>query len=257
MIGDPAFARTHSRGGRLARLDPRFLILTFLVLILFTFAVPRSAGLLILVAYVAVLAIIAGTPPLAIVRRLRPMVFFFLFALILNAILVAGRPLPGLLSFLSVEGFVAGVYMGLRIIVIYLAAFVFLEVLSQEAAARGVAALVRPFSPRLSRRLALYGFLSLGFVPLFADEFDRIRTVQRFRGGTLDGGVKTRLASVRLLLVPLLISAIHRSGQLALAVEVRGIKRTIANVLAIPPPQSRDYVFAALSAATFLVATLA
>jgi energy-coupling factor transport system permease protein len=243
-----------------ASLDPRLSLAVFVLLVGFTFVVPRSAGLVVLAGYAAVMGLLAGLRPSRILHRLRPLLFFVPFILVLNAVLVAGRPLPSPLGFLSREGFASGVYLALRVVVIYViyvAAVVFLFAFSPETVARGVAGLVRPLSAAGARRLALYSFLSMGFVPLFADELARIRTAQRFRGGAFEGSIARRLRSVRLLLVPLIVSAVHRSGQLALAVEIRGIERSIENILVLARPRRRDYVFAAVSAVIFLVATRA
>jgi energy-coupling factor transporter transmembrane protein EcfT len=143
-------------------------------------------------------------------------------------------------------------------LILYLGAVVFLAVVSPEEMARAVSAFARPFSPGFARRCALYVFLTLGFLPLFADEIERVRVAQGFRGGGLEGGIARKLRGVRLLLVPMFVSAVHRSEYLAMAVELRDVKTTIGNILPLESPSQRDYVFVAatlavIAAAEFLI----
>jgi energy-coupling factor transport system permease protein len=192
----------------------------------------------------------------AVLEGLRPVVLFLILIVLLYAFFVKGTPAHGALPFLSREGFAAGVYYALRVLVLYAAIVVFLTVASQEAVAKGLAALLRPISPGLARRAAFYGFLSLGFLPLFADEVKRIRIAQGFRGGGLRGGLWAKITGVRLLLVPILLSAIHRSGQLAMAVELRGIRDSMDRLLVLDRPAYKDFVFTGVTLVVLMVAYL-
>ena len=62
------------------------------------------------------------------------------------------------------------------------------------------------------------------------------------------------MSAVRLLLVPLLLSAIHRSGRLAASVEIRGIRDTVPRLLTLERPGSRDYALAVMTLAVLWVA---
>jgi len=77
---------------------------------------------------------------------------------------------------------------------------------------------------------------------------------QKFRGGGLDGGFFKKVRGVRLLFVPLILSAIHRSGELAAVVELRGIERTIGGILVLERATARDYAFIATTAAVVAAA---
>jgi energy-coupling factor transporter transmembrane protein EcfT len=70
-----------------------------------------------------------------------------------------------------------------------------------------------------------------------ADEIGRVRVAQSFRSGELKGGMLHRAGSVRAWLIPVLLSAVRRSGQLALAVELRDIRSRL--VATMPPPRMR------------------
>jgi energy-coupling factor transport system permease protein len=236
--------------------DPRFLISLFLLTVVVTFVVPRSAGLLLVLVYELVLLVMIGTTPRALLAQARRLSFFVVLILAINAILIDGRPLPLPLSFFSIEGLAAGVYYSLRVLVFWFALAVFLKVAAPEAVAAGLAAFLKRLSPTAAKRVALHGFLAIGFLPLFGDEVARIRAAQSFRGGGFAGGLRQRLTAARLLVVPLLISAIHRSQQLAMAVEVRRIHERIDRVLVLDAPTLRDFAFTGITLIVFLVAVL-
>jgi energy-coupling factor transport system permease protein len=247
MVGRMSADWNRAKDGREAPVfvseDPRCLIIVFLLILVFTFVIGRTAGLLLLLSYVVVLARLARVPGRRLARGLRNLVLFLLIIVAVNALLVKGEPLLGV-AFLSKEGVYKGFYYGLRVVVLYFTLVLFLSVASQEAMASGLSSLLRPLSKRFSRRVALHAFLAIGFLPLFGDEVKRIRMAQGFRGGGIEGGLLRRVLGARTLIVPMFVSAIHRSGQLAMAVELRGIESSIERLLVMGGPALRDFVFA-------------
>lgn len=233
--------------------DPRLLILMTLIVLISTFLIQTLIGLTVLLVHLVFLFSTTRRSWHSVIKGSRHMALFVLLILLINAVLIAGTPLFGM-SFLSEEGVVRGVYYSLRVVVLYFTVWLFVSVTNQESVATGLAALVRPFNADLARRVGLHGFLTIGFIPLFRDEVTRIRVAQRFRGGGLDGGFVHRAAGARALLVPLLVSAIRRSEQLAMAVQVRGIESTIERVLVIGRPGLLDLAFAVVTLAVLVVA---
>jgi energy-coupling factor transport system permease protein len=227
---------------------------TFVALAVFTFLIDGSSGLAFILAYVVALCLVSGLSVRTLATRARTVALFAAFIVAINALLIDGAPLPRPLSFLSWEGIASGFYYSLRVGVLYFSLVLFLSLATPEGIAGGLAALIRPFSRELSRHAALHGFLYAGFLPLFGDELDRIRVAQGFRGGAVDGGFFRRIAGARALMVPLIVSAIHRAGHLAMAVELRGIRFSIDRVLPLHPPRPRDVVFAGMTAVVLIIA---
>lgn len=234
--------------------EARILIVTFVTFVAVIFFIANIWGLSICLLYLILLWRLAGLRATVLRRHARTLIGVTVLILLLNAILVDGRPLHPAVAFLSWEGLTAGIFYAMRMLILYMAVTMFLIACPQEVVARGLASLVRPFSPFLSRRVALHGFLAIGFLPLFSDEVERILTAQRFRGGGFDGGLRQRLSAVRLLLVPLFLSAIHRSSQLTMAVELRGIEQSIEEILIHEKPQRRDVAFAGVTVAVLALA---
>ncbi|HET6347897.1 MAG TPA: energy-coupling factor transporter transmembrane component T, partial [Candidatus Krumholzibacteria bacterium] len=111
-----------------------------------------------------------------------------------------------------------------------------------ESLACGVHSMMRRVAPRLADRVAFFVFLSMGFVPLFTDEIHRVRVAQSFRGGDMKGSMLRRAGSVRTWLVPVLMSAVRRSHELALAVELRHIRDRLVPSLPAPRMRASDVV---------------
>ena len=223
--------------------DSRILMVAFGSLVLGALAVSHLGGLVLILVYLAILHRVMGPESGPTVRNLWNIVSLMLLVVIINAVLVEGEPLP-YVPFVSREGLAAGVFFAVRVLVLYLAMMLLMVLVPPEGFARAVAMLVMPFSAYAARRAALYSFLTIGFVPLFGDEFQRILIAQRFRGGGLEGGLARRIRGVRLLFIPLVLSAIHRSAQLAMVVELRGIQDSIGTILVFDRPLVADYVFA-------------
>lgn len=258
MFHDP-FHMAHSpRSGRRVFLanDPRFLITAFALILMSVFVFAHTNGLLCVLVYVLVLHRLAGLSVKTLTSGAKNMAFFVLFIIAINSVLNSGEPLIGAVPFISREGLAMGVHQSVRVLVLYFTTVVFLGVASPEDIARGLSAFLKPFSPNGARRVALYGFLSIGFLPVFADEVQRIRIAQGFRGGGMEGSLMRRLAGVRLLLVPVFLSAVQRSGHLAVAVELRDIKTTIGGILVLETPSQKDYVFVVVTAVILVAAWL-
>ena len=234
--------------------DPRFLIAGFALIALAAFMVTDTRGLLVVLLYVAVLHSLAGLSVRSSGRAAASLAFFIVLVVAINAVLVKGEPLVAAIPFVSRVGVESGVLAAVRVLVLYAGLRVFLAVAPAEEIARGISAFVAPWSTDLARRAAMYGFLTAGFVPLFMDETRRITVAQKFRGGGLDGGFFKKVRGVRLLFVPLILSAIHRSGELAAVVELRGIERTIGGILVLERATARDYAFIATTAAVVAAA---
>jgi energy-coupling factor transporter transmembrane protein EcfT len=237
----------------LAGRDPRILILLLLTIVVITFLVGRPSGLIVLFAYVALLAALADVGLRRAAVYTRRVLLFIVVIVVVNAFLVDGTPLPDPFSFFSREGFAAGLYYSLRVLVLLATTAVLLTALPPEGFAAGVSSLLRPFAPALARTAAFHTFLSMGFLPLCRDEAKRISDAQSFRGGG-QAGVLRKLFAVRLLVVPLIASAIRRSDQLAVTVHLRNIEARMDRLTAIGSPDRADAALVGVTLAVLVVA---
>jgi energy-coupling factor transport system permease protein len=187
-----------------------------------------------------------------IIRRLLP---FAAVILVLNALLVPGDALLqiGGHRVASVQGAHDGIFFALRLAVMLISVSLLLAATDPEGLAIGVHDMLRRVAPALAARVAFFIFLSMGFVPLFMDEIRRVRIAQSFRGGDLEGGMLRRAGSLRTWLVPVLMSAVRRSGELALAVELRDTRHRLVDSIPAPRARAIDVAWLTLVVAVVVV----
>lgn len=245
-------------GFRVYPSDPRIAMIAYALIMIAAFALRDFWGVLCLLFYVLALHLLSGFSLYMIWKRTKRVALFALLAVLLNAVLVKGETLASIggFSILSKEGLWRGCYFFVQIHVLFLATGLFVSLTSPEEFARGISAAISPIAPAFARRMALYAFLSLGFLPFFFEEFHRIATLQKFRGGGLTGGFAQKLRGVRLLLVPLLLSAVRRSEQLAIIIELRDLKNNAGELVALGRPRLSDYGFIMLTLAVIAAAYL-
>lgn len=143
----------------------------------------------------------------------------FVMSLVLWTILQKGTiPLAKVGSFtIFEEGALHGFTVGLRLNSFILVALIFLTSTRIEDLNYGLSRLGLPF---------VVGFaLSLAFrlTPLFVETGQSIATAQKIRGLNLDsGGLIQRMRRYVPIIVPMLVSGLRRSDQLAMALESKG-----------------------------------
>jgi len=239
--------------------DSRVLLFSVLLIVIASLTTVRSiTGMLGLVAFVSVWYLAVARRSSSLLSVMRRMVPFAAVIIVLNALLVPGDALFSIAGkrIASVQGAHDGLFFAARMAVMLTSVALLLAATDAESLARGVHDLLRRVSPALASRVAFFMFLSIGFVPLFADEIQRVRVAQSFRGGELKGSMLRRAGALRMWLVPVLMSAVRRSGELALAVELRDIRHRL--VASIPPPRMRivDLVWLLLVVAAVVLASM-
>jgi energy-coupling factor transport system permease protein len=238
--------------------DPRVAMAAYVLIIAAAFALRQFWSVFCLLLYVLVLYTLCGFNLAAVWKRTKKIVLFALLAVLLNAVLVKGEALVSIgdTPIVSREGLMRGAYYFVQIHVLFLSTGLFVSLTTPEQFARAISSIVSPIAPAFAKRLALYAFLSLGFLPFFIEEFHRIATLQKFRGGGLTGGIVQKAKGVRLLLVPLLLSAVRRSEQLAMVIELRGLKNKAGGLVALGRPRLQDYGFILLTLVVIAAAYL-
>lgn len=240
MVGTPFWSERFrgDNGSRPFIVHPALRLAVFLALVIVPLCIDSLTALLIIFAYLMWISIYSRVPPVFLRAAVRTIAPFILLILLLNILFTRS----GDESLFSWYGLSRGIVYGLRILVVYAAVLACVATTSQEEMARAMAMLVAPFSETLASRFALFGFISFGFLPVFFEEYERIKIVQQFRGGGFRGGVLQRLDGARAILIPLLVSAVRRSAQLSMTVELRSVHRSIGVFLVKERPVLADYV---------------
>lgn len=194
-------------------------------LLLGTLAAALVAGRLATAAGALGLALVAAAAAGARAPRagwVRLTVAGMAVAVVLNALLVPGRPL-GPVPHASVEGLRLGLLLALRLAGAAVAVHGLAAAWPGERAADELARLLAPLErlrlPVREARAVLA--LALRFAPLLGREGARIARVQDLRAGGPPRGLRERFARRRAVLVPVMVGALERAERVGLALEAR------------------------------------
>ena len=117
-------------------------------------------------------------------------------------------------------------FFSLRLLLFVAIAFLVTLTSSPSDLAEGLTKLLRPLE-RLRvpiSDLGLIMFIAIRFIPILYEEFTTIRNAQAIRGVDFGGGLINRTRKTSAILIPVLLGAISRADELALAMEARGYR---------------------------------
>jgi energy-coupling factor transport system permease protein len=219
---------------RIHRLDPRAKLLTFVALLAAVTFTASYLGNLILIVVILWLLALARIPLAYALAGLRPALPFILVLALLQLLFspVSSSGSPVILS----VGFLTVTADGARLVVVSIARFaeLFLAVslltltTTTTELAHGQESLLSPLS---ALRLPVHEFaltmtIAMRFVPIMAEETERLMKAQISRGADFGGANRLRFIQQTRkmipLLVPLFIAGLQRAEELIVAMEARG-----------------------------------
>lgn len=221
----------------LHRLDPRVKIVIAAVYMAVLFIGESWGAVAVLGTFAFVVTASARTPVRSLLRGLAPLAWVIPFTVIANALAPgAGELVVGWVSF-SFEGLMRGLFLASRIVLLIVGTSVVTLTTSPVALSDAAASLMRPL--RHLRvpvdDIAMMLSIALRFIPVIAEEADKIVTAQTARGARFaEGGPIARAKAWGPVLVPLFVRMFRRAEDLAWAMESRcysGRGRTRLNPL--------------------------
>lgn len=217
-------------GSWLHRLDPRAKIVATMLFLVAPFLVASFAGLIWLLLVVILIAIAARISLPLILKGLRPLLYILVFTVLVHGVKLAGggEALMGMGPFeLSYEGLITGLFYAGRLGLLVLGTSLLTLTTSPLSLIEGVHSLLSPLKRiRLPvGEISLMLTLALRFVPTIFDEAERLAKAQMSRGADFsDKDLIKRGRTYLSLMVPLIVGAFRRAGDLALAMDARGFQ---------------------------------
>ena len=209
----------------LHRLDPRTKIFGMLAIMVALFFVNNWIGL-VYAAVVVFAVLFASQVPLKFyIRGVKPLRWILLFTAAIQIFLTPGEIIWqwGILH-ITAEGVRLAIFMCVRLVLLVMTTSVLTLTTTPIVLTDAVENLLSPFK-RIgvpAHELAMMMTIALRFIPLLADETEKIMAAQKARGAAFDeGGLMDRARALLPILVPLFISAINRASELAMAMEAR------------------------------------
>ena len=244
----------------LHRLDPRTKIFGMLAIMVALFFVNNWIGL-VYAAIVVFAVLFASQVPLKFyIRGVKPLRWILLFTAAIQIFLTPGEIIWqwGILH-ITAEGVRLAIFMCVRLVLLVMTTSVLTLTTTPIVLTDAVENLLSPFK-RIgvpAHELAMMMTIALRFIPLLADETEKIMAAQKARGAAFDeGGLMDRARALLPILVPLFLSAINRASELAMAMEARcyhgGEGRTRLHELCY---ESRDRIVGIIVALILVVAS--
>ena len=193
--------------------------------ILAIFLIVDWPGLLGLGLLLGIIYILSGLPGIMLLKGLKPLLFLLIIALPLQIMFTPGEVVATLGPVLITrEGLYQALLLSYRLAALILTTSFLTLTTSPVALTDGLERMLKPLE-RIkvpAHELAMMTTIALRFIPIFAEEAEKIRKAQQARGADFDSGrLIQRLRNLISILVPLLLSAFRRADDLALAMEAR------------------------------------
>lgn len=214
----------------LHRLDPRIKIAYVFVLSIMILK-GDTITMSIISTFLITLIPISRLALRHILNALKPIAIFFMLLFLLHLLFTDGTPIPPFPLWhitVTYEGLHTGTLITWRFILLILIAAILMMTTSPTELISGIERLLRPLKIIAipSHDIAIMISIALRFVPTLLEEVDRIKEAQmarcaNFKTGTLFQRTKATIS----LLIPLIMSSLHRADELATAMEGRGYRR--------------------------------
>lgn len=258
MFKDITLGQYYPADSFVHRLDPRVKLLTTLLFLISLFIADSAAAYAAAVFYVAALIALSRISLAYMLRGLRGILFLLLLSVLLNLFLTPGRVI---FSFwflrITEEGLIHAGKMALRLVLLLLGSSLLTFTTTPTGLTDGMEqglSFLKIFKIPV-HEIAMMMSIALRFLPVLTEELDKIERAQMARGADFESGnLLRRVKSLVPVLVPLIISAFRRAGELATAMEARcyhgGEGRTRMKPLKCHLP---DYLFLAVNILYFVL----
>ena len=225
MIKDITLGQYYSTKSFLHSLDPRTKIALTFSYLLSLFLFQNFIGYFLAFLYLGMMIALSGVPLKYMLRGMRSIFVLLLFTVVLNLFFTPGELLASWWIFkISREGLRMALLMGLRLSFLIVGSSIMTFTTTPSRLTDGLERVMLPlkFIGVPVHEIAMMLSIALRFIPILADETDKIMKAQISRGADFEsGGIVKKVKGLVPLLVPLFVSAFRSAGDLAMAMEVR------------------------------------
>lgn len=254
MLRDITIGQHYPVDSVIHRLDPRTKIISSMFYIIALFLIEPIWGYGIVFIALASVIKLSKVPVTYILKGLKPIMIFMIFAVSINIFMTPGQPIFSF-AFLkiSMEGLERAAITLFRFCFLIIGSTMVTLTTSPMSLTDGIEKLLGPLKiiKFPAHELAMMMTIALRFIPTLIEEADKIMKAQMARGADFESGnIFNRAKSMIPLLVPLFISAFRRADELAMAMEARcyrgGDGRTRMNVLKYKKADLISYTLATI-----------
>ncbi len=224
MLRDITIGRYIEADSPLHRADARSKIITAIIYSAAVFALNSPFSLATLTVITAAAVVISKTGVLTVIKGLRPLRWFILFTVAITIFTTPGNTLWQWSIFhITDTGLISAARLAIKLILLVAGTSLMTLTTPPIELTDGFARLLKPL--KLIKvpvdDIAMMISITLRFIPMLADEAEKIIKAQKARGASFDAGGLKKVRAVIPLTVPLFISVLRRSEELALAMDSR------------------------------------
>ena len=228
MLKDITFGQYIERDSKIHKLDPRTKILLLITVITLIFVCSGFVPLSAVILFVLCIIIVSKVPLKLYLKNLKAILLIVLFTSLINIFYTKTGDV--LLEFWKIkitdDGIFTALYLTLRILLLILASSSLTYTTTPNDLTDGIESLCTPLKfiglKNVIHTMALMMTIALRFIPTLVEETEKIMNAQKARGADMENGsLKQRIKALIPILIPLFISAVRRSYELAEAMECR------------------------------------
>ena len=226
MLRDITIGKYYNKASVIHQMDCRTKLAGTLLYIIALFFVENPIVYIPCLVYLLILYRLAAIPWSYILKGLRGFALLLLFTFVFQSLITDGRALFSIGIFtVSQEGLLKAVRLVSRIVLMVLMASLLAYTTTPTQMAAGLEKSLG-FLEKIKvpvHEMAMMVSIAFRFIPVFIEEVNIIMDAQASRGVDFhSGSIFRRMGKVMPLVIPLFVSAIRRSADLAMAMEARG-----------------------------------
>ena len=226
MLRDITIGQYYPKKSIIHRLDPRVKLAGTFLYIISLFFIKNFLGYIPALIYITVALVLSGVPLRHILKGLKPVMLLIVLTGVINLFMTPGDDV--LVTFLKLtiteRGLKKAAFFVIRLLFLIISSSLLTYTTTPNQLTDGIE---KAFKPLNKIKIPVHEFalimsLALRFIPILVEEADKIIKAQSARGADFEEGkMLERIKSMASILVPLLVSAMRRADDLALAMDAR------------------------------------
>jgi energy-coupling factor transport system permease protein len=226
MLKDITLGQYYPADSLIHRLDPRVKLLSTILYIISLFVFRGVGGWILVTAFLILIIMLSKVPFSFMLKGVRAIWVLIVLTACCNLFFAQGEDMLVSWKFIHIStlGVHNAIYFTIRLIFLVVGTSVMTLTTTPNKLTDGMEEGLKPLSKMgiPVHEIAMMMSIALRFIPLLAEEADKIKKAQMARGANFDEGNLIQKAKGLIpILVPLFVSAFRRANDLALAMEAR------------------------------------
>ena len=225
MLRDITLGQYYRSDSFIHRLDPRVKLFGVFAYLILLFTCESIFSYLLAGLFLMFIIYVSKVPLRFIVRGLKAIFIILFISVFFNIFYTPGRILFELYFIkITYEGIIKAIFMGIRFVFIIISSSMLTLTTTPNDLTDGLEKSLG-FLKKIKipvHEIALMMSIALRFIPILMEETDKIMKAQIARGADFEsGGIIKKAKKMIPILIPLIISAFKRAGDLATAMDAR------------------------------------